>query len=270
MKETASPFQFLALAASLVLSPIALPPAEAISIAVSPIRVEHHVPPGGTITEAITVSNDDPSPAYIRVRVEDWSLNQDGAITFAKGGSQSYSAAPWLRLHPREFTLRPGQSQDVRYSLTVPTNASPGGYRAAIVFATVSPPTPGEGQKRVALEGRIATILYETVGRPVPSGEITGFSFRMDPAGKPEFAISFQNTGPVHIRTRGGITIRDRAGKELIKATLPDLPILPQSRRDFSVVVNEGLPAGDYVAELIMDIGRKELLAGERRFSIRQ
>lgn len=243
-------------------------PAQAISISVAPIRVEHSVPAGGSITEAISVINDDTSPAHLRVKVEDWALTQDGAVNFAKGGTQPHSAASWIRVNPKEFTLGPGQSQDVRYSLTVPKDAVPGGYRAAIIFATVPPPTPGEKQKRVMLEGRIATILYETVGRPMPSGEITGLSFRLNSEGRPEFTVSFQNTGQVHVRTRGEIIIRDKGRKEIAKVPLPDLPILPQSRRDFKVTSGEKLPSGDYVAELIMDIGRKELLAGEKKFSI--
>jgi P pilus assembly chaperone PapD len=244
--------------------------AEAISISVAPIRVEHDVPAGGSLTEAISILNDDTLPVHIRMKIEDWSLTRDGAVSFAPGGSQSHSASPWIKVNPREFDLSPGQSQLVRYALTVPKDAVPGGYRAAIVFATVPRPNPGEKQKRVMLEGRIATILYETVGTPAPSGEITNLSFRVNPEGKPEFMISFQNTGKVHIRTHGEIQIRDNGGKEIGKVPLPDLPVLPQSSRDFPVAFEGKLPSGEYVAELQMDIGRKELLAGERKFSIRE
>ena len=244
--------------------------AQAISISVAPIRVEHNVPAGGDLTEAISISNDDPFPVHIRVKVEDWSLTKEGSVSFSPGASQPFSAAPWIKVNPREFDLQPGQPQDIRYSLTVPKEATPGGYRAAIIFATVPRPTPGEKQKRVMLEGRIATILYETVGRPAPSGEITGLSVITSKEGKPEFLISFKNTGSVHLRTRGEIIIRDKAGKEIGKAPLPDVPILPQSDRDFKVAWEAKLPAGEYVAELLMDIGRKELLAGERKFSIRE
>jgi P pilus assembly chaperone PapD len=253
-----------------LMSILPLAMAEAISISVSPIRVEHNVPAGGNLTEAISVLNDDISPVHIRVKIEDWSLTREGAVSFAPGGSQPFSAAPWIRVNPREFDLQPGQSQSARYALTVPKDANPGGYRAAIIFATVPRPTPGEKQKRVMFEGRIATILYETVGRPAPSGEITGLSMEPNKEGKPEFLISFKNTGSVHLRTRGEIIIRDKAGKEIGKAPLPDLPILPRSDRDFKVAWEAKLPAGEYVAELLMDIGRKELLAGERKFSIRE
>jgi len=249
---------------------VCLPGAEAISISVAPIRVEHNVPAGGNLTEAISISNDDPSPVHIRVKIEDWSLTKEGAVSFAAGGSQPFSAAPWIKVNPREFDLQPGQSQGVRYSLAVPREATPGGYRAAIIFATVPRPSPGEKQKRVMLEGRIATILYETVGRPAPSGEITGLSIIASKEGKPEFLVSFKNTGSVHLRIRGEIIIRDKAGKEIGRAPLPDLPILPRSDRDFKVAWEAKLPAGEYVAELLMDIGRKELLAGERKFSIRE
>ena len=247
-----------------------LGPAEAISISVAPIRVEHNVPAGGNLTEAISILNDDSSPVHVRVRIEDWSLTKDGAVGFVPGGSQPFSAAPWIKVNPREFDLQPGQSQGVRYSLTVPKETAPGGYRAAIIFATVPRPSPGEKQKQVMLEGRIATILYETVGRPAPSGEITGLSVITSKEGKPEFLVSFKNTGSVHLRTRGEIRVRDKAGKEIGKAPLPDLPILPRSDRDFKVAWEAKLPAGEYVAELLMDIGRKELLAGERKFSIRE
>ena len=242
--------------------------AEAISIGVTPIRVEHSVPAGGSLTDAITVANDDSSAVHVRVKVEDWSITQDGAVKFAPGGSQSSSASSWIRVNPREFDLAPKQSQSVRYALTGPKEAVPGGYRAAIVFATIPRPKPGEKEKRVMLEGRIATILYETVGKPVPSGEITNLSFKLNPEGKPEFLITFENSGKVHIRTRGEILIRDKAKKEVAKMPLPDVPVLPQSSRDLKATLEERLLPGDYVAELIIDIGKKELLAGERKFSI--
>lgn len=241
---------------------------EAISISVSPIRVEHQVPPGSSLTEAITIANDGTSPVFIRVKIEDWTLSPEGALNFYPGGTQAYSAGAWIRVNPKEFDLKPGESQDVRYALAVPKDTVPGGYRAAIIFATVPRPVAGEKQKQVMVEGRIATILYQTVGKPLPSGEITNLAFQVNREGKPEFSISFQNTGQVHFRTRGEITIRDRGGKEMARVPLPDFPILPQSKRDFGVALEQKLTPGDYVAELVMDIGRKELLGGERRFSI--
>jgi P pilus assembly chaperone PapD len=242
--------------------------AEAISISVAPIRVEHQVPAGGSLTESISILNDNTAPVHIRMKIEDWSLTPQGAVSFAPGGSQPYSASPWIKVNPREFDLYPNQSQLVRYALSVPKDATPGGYRAALVFTTVPRPNPGEKQKRVLLEARIATILYETVGSPVPSGEITHLSFRVNVEGKVEFTISFQNTGTVHIRTRGEIKIREPGGKEIGQVPLPDLPVLPQSSRDFQVAWEGTLRSGEYVAELRMDIGRRELLGGERKFSI--
>jgi P pilus assembly chaperone PapD len=244
--------------------------AQAVSISVAPVRIEHNVPAGENVTEAISIANDDTLPVHIRVKIEDWTLTQDGAVSFAPGGTHPLSAASWIKVNPREFDLGSGQSQDVRYSLTVPKDAAPGGYRAAIVFATVPRPKPGEREKRVMLEGRIATILYETLGRPVPSGEITNVSFKVSPEGEPEFLIAFQNTGKVHVRLHGGIQVRDKEGKEFGKAPLPDVPVLPQSARDIKVAFEGKLPPGEYVAEVLMDIGRRELLSGERKFSIGQ
>jgi P pilus assembly chaperone PapD len=141
-----------------------------ISISVSPIRVEHLVKQSEKGTDTISVTNDGTASTRLRVSIEDWALTKDGNPIFMKGGSNPYSCAGWIRINPVDFRVDPGQTREVRYTVTVPEGIEDGGFRAAIIFETVPDVTPGEKARRVYLKGRIAAMLYEVVGKPLPQG----------------------------------------------------------------------------------------------------
>jgi P pilus assembly chaperone PapD len=241
-------------------------PAE-VSISVSPIRVEHLVKQGEKGTDMILVTNDGTAPTRLRVSIEDWSLTKDGNPTFMKVENNPYSCAEWIRINPVDFRLGPGQTREVRYTIAVPQGIEDGGYRAAIIFETVPDVTPGEKVKRVFLKGRIVTILYEVVGKPVPEGHSNGLKAQLKKEGV-DFILALQNTGKVHFRTKGSITINDAEGKKVFEVEMPDVPVLPGAEREIKMGYDKAVPKGKYKALAVVDIGKKELIGAETDFEV--
>jgi len=249
-----------------ILAPTLLFSAE-VSISVSPVRVEHLVKQGERGTDTISVTNDGTAFTRLRVSIEDWALTRDGNPMFMKVGKNPYSCADWIRINPVDFRVDPGQTREVRYTLTVPEGIEDGGFRVAIIFETVPDVVPGQKAKQVYLKGRIATIVYEVVGKPVPQGHANSLKADLKKEGM-DFLLALQNTGKVHFRTKGSITVKDSDGSKAFEVELPDVPVLQESEREIKVSYDKPIPKGKYTATAVADIGKKELIGAETTFEI--
>ena len=216
----------LLIAVITILMPV-IPFSAEVSISVSPIRVEHLVKQGEKGTDTISVTNDGTASTRLKVSIEDWALTRDGNPMFMKVGKNPYSCAEWIRINPVDFRIDPGQTREVRYTISVPEGTEEAGYRVAIIFETVPDVTPGEKARRVYLKGRIATILYELVGKPVPQGHANSLKADLKKEGT-DFILALQNTGKVHFRTKGSITVKDSNGSKALEVELPDVPSPPR------------------------------------------
>jgi len=254
----------LLIAVIAILAPVLVFSAE-VSISVSPIRVEHLVKQGERGTDTISVTNDGTASTRLKVSIEDWALTRDGNPMFMKVGKNPYSCAEWIRINPVDFRVDPGQTREVRYTVTVPEGIEDGGFRVAIIFETVPDVTPGQKAKQVYLKGRIATILYEVVGKPIPEGHANSLKADLKKEGM-DFLLALQNPGKVHFRTKGSITVKDSNGSKAFEVELPDVPVLPKSEREIKVSYDKSIPKGKYTATAVVDIGKKELIGAETAF----
>jgi hypothetical protein len=115
-------------------------------VEVSPLRVELKSAAGGTTTQAITVSNTGKDPVRVRAMISDWYLSRDGSPQFAESPDARYSASSWIRIAPPEQVVDPGRDATVRFTLTIPADAPPAGYRTSILFS--------RGQESVSAKDR--------------------------------------------------------------------------------------------------------------------
>lgn len=262
MKQTIA---FIPLIISLLLP--SFPWAAQVSISVSPIRVEHWVKQGEKGTDMILVTNDGKAPTRLKVSIADFTITSDGNPQFIKPDGNPQSCAQWIRINPVDFRIGPGQTREVRYTIAVPRDAEDGGYRAAIIFETVPDVAPGDKMKRVFLKGRIVTIIYEVVGKPVPQGHVSSLRAERKQEGI-DFVLSLQNIGKVHYRTKGKVTVKDEQGKKAFEMEIPDVPVLPGSEREVRISYDKPIVRGKYTATAVVDIGKKELIGVETAFSI--
>jgi P pilus assembly chaperone PapD len=256
----------LPLAAALILihGPVAL---AQLSLEASPMRVEIEAEPGTSHTRAVTLTNPGTQTIRVRATLADWYLARDGSPQFdAPEPGRAYAASGWVRFAPPEFLLEAGKQGTVRFTLSVPADAQPGGYRTGLLFEFL-PDTPEESSaaRQVRLRSRIATLVYVNVGRSAPAVDLTNMQVR-NAAQQTQIVAALKNTSRRTVRTRGTLMLYDGSGVSVAQILVPDVPILPESERELAIAADEAIKPlipGSYRVELKLDLGMPALVVGE-------
>jgi P pilus assembly chaperone PapD len=252
---------------------LAAPAAAQVSVEVSPLRVELKAAPGATTTQAITVTNTGKDAVRLRSTLSDWHLSRDGAPQFVPAADGRYSATAWVRVAPPEIVVPAGTDVVVRFTLAVPADASPAGYRTGILFDFAPADGPAVPKAReVQVRSRIATLIYANVGEPPAAVELTDLQPRVTPGQPAQIVAVLKNTSRRTVRTRGTLTLFDKAGAAVSQTVVPDVPVLPESEREVATpAINpdkSGLPPGEYRVEVKIDVGMAAVIVGETTFKV--
>jgi hypothetical protein len=201
------------------------------SAMVSPPRFELHGKPGEIIREIVDIENAGDIPAVFSIRTADWDLSEAGGLTIFPAELQSGSCRPWARLERRSIRLQPQSGKRFRFELHLPEQAPAGECRLAILVE------PGDDESvlararniRFPVEGRIAIIIYVTVGDATPV--LTLHTLKLQEVnGRLTPVAVLENTGNAHGRPDGFLQGKDASGKK-IDFIVAQTPILPGQTR---------------------------------------
>ncbi len=250
----------------------AVTPAEAqLSMSLSPVRVEHAIPPGELWTDVATVENVSDRPLRARVTVAGWYLERNGTPVFVKRGTRpGLSMSGWIDVNPTEFEIGPGETQVIRYTLTVPAGLPDASYRTAVLVESL-PDFSGTPDRNVAyLTARIGLIIYNRVGTEVPLAEVVGQEVVSDPETpySKSVKLTIRNPGLVNFRLSGESQIVTPDGRVLQVVSIPDGVVLPQSEREVLLRLEE--PFSNRVFNVLsrIDIGQEEMLEIETQVGV--
>jgi P pilus assembly chaperone PapD len=243
-----------------------------IAVEAAPLRVELQAGPGSVATQAVTLWNSGKEAVRVRARITDWDLAPDGAPQF-EGVPESgpFSASGWIRIAPPELIIDPGKESIVRFNLTVPQEVEPAGYRTGILFEFLpASSTLANKGRAVEFRSRIASLIYVNIGTPPINVELTDLLTRSTREGLHVIAV-LKNTSKRTVRTRGAMTLLDRAGAAVSQVPLPDVPLLPEREREVAIPVTatgKPLPDGEYRVEVRIDVGMPALIVGETTLKV--
>ena len=97
------------------------------ALRISPVAFEVTLPTGTSTHFSFQVLNDEEEPLDFEVRLCDWIRDLTGANRFCEeAGEVPRSATAWVEAGPRQFSLHPGEAQEVRLTLTTPEAAPDG------------------------------------------------------------------------------------------------------------------------------------------------
>lgn len=182
--------------------------------------------PGSSQSDVIKVTNNTDGPITLYSSKEDFVAGDEtGRPKFVASKdqtSETYSLANWIKIENENVTLAQGETREVRFTVSAPTGAEPGGHYGAVFFS------PGvAGQSQVAIVQRLGVLLLVNVpGNIEVRGEMTKFSVGTkekevfsEASSFDSFPIilqtQFENAGNIHLKPLGKIELVDENGEIL-------------------------------------------------------
>lgn len=233
-----------------------------VSLDVSPMRVQLHVMPGAEFTDAVEITNVGNEAVRIQAELEDWFLDEVGTPLYQRAGTIQQTASHWVDIAPKDFLIEPGETEYVRFTARVPETVNDGGYHCAIVISNRPIVTPNPASRTVSVRGRIATMVYVTVGYPKRSARIENMVAVPGPNGQPRVRLEIENDGKDFLRLAGTLNLMNGDRVTDHSVDLPDVPILPGTRRILELDLPRGVEAG-MLARATIDVAGIGLLVGE-------
>jgi len=187
-------------------------------MSVSPTLFDVKAVPGQTWQSEIRVINSNNFDLTVYVeRVNFTPQGESGTPRFHQLDTieqQGQTLAEWITVTSDSITIPRQQAQTIRFSVTVPNEAPPGGHQAALLIGT-QPPVQSDGGMSVQTSQFVTALLFLKVdgeiretGR-IRSLEATSLTQRPDI----DVSLRFENTGNVHVLPQGEIEIFNMWGQ---------------------------------------------------------
>ncbi|MDD3646413.1 MAG: zinc ribbon domain-containing protein [Candidatus Gracilibacteria bacterium] len=118
-----------------------------INLSVSPIKEEIQAEIGTTITNIAKLTNHTNETLHIYTGKSDFEPNGDnGKPKFIRKSelvNPNQQLAEWININTTDFYIEPGETIEIEYTITVPSDATPGGHYGAVFFKNNSSETSG-------------------------------------------------------------------------------------------------------------------------------
>lgn len=242
--------------------------AQGTGVGISPLTFELTANPGDVLTNQVKVYNPSDAVIGLKMEIEDFTVaGEIGHVKLEPAETETYSIAKWITFEPGEFTLEPGAYKFVTFTVSVPEKAEPGGHYGSVIAGTTA--VVGGGVTGAAVAGRVGSLVLLSVAGNTKE-ELGVKDFNVGTLGENEeftprnyfeqgpvtFQTRFENTGTIHVKPRGYVTITNWLGKKVADVEFPQNNVLPNSIRKIETSWNQKwFWAGKYTATLVGSYG---------------
>jgi len=209
---------------------------------------------------------------------------EEGEIELVDNADPLYSLAPWFVLDATQLDLPALGTKELHYTIAVPTDAEPGGRYGSITFSSIPPKLPS-GQSGAAVQQTIAGIAFLRINGPANEQlQVASFQTgRIDSkqnwtpqsffeVGPVDFLTRVKNTGTVHEKATGTISIRNMFGFTVAKIPLDEHFVIPGAIRRLHNTWPTGkqkpFMIGRYTATLNATYGGGKTLTASTSFTV--
>ncbi|GLZ62357.1 DUF916 domain-containing protein [Micromonospora sp. NBRC 107095] len=217
------------------------PPASAATWGVAPSSAKgpngrpaftYKLDPGATVTDYVAVTNHSVRPLTLNLYASDAFTTGQGGFDLLAGGQKPTDVGTWVRFTGGTVTIPSTSRVDIPFTLTVPSNATPGDHAGGIV-ASLAATAPDAQGNRVAVDHRVGARIYLRVsGELQPAMTVDNLRVRhtgsLNPLAGGTLTATFtvRNTGNVRLTGRPTLTVAGPFGlgrRSTDGAALPEI-----------------------------------------------
>ena len=243
------------------------------TIGVTPAKFFETVKAGGTTEYTIRIRNLGTDSLPLAASVTDIDdISDEGVPIFAESVAKR-SAAEWIALGQEDVIVNPGETREVKYSLSVPADAAPGGYTAAIIFQAQLPSYYFDLDASTRVLPAISVLAFFTVAG---QGEITVDQVSIEQLRVPPIVVStpisvvanVKNGSNFFVQTDAEATIQNVVTKRISSSKLGTVILLPEKSRRFVAAFENSFLPGLYSASINFKQGDKTLVGAVKFVAI--
>lgn len=229
-------------------------------LTISPFLLERKMEKGQSTDELIDITNTSDRVLPVEITINDFvPVGENGQQQFlpAGDGDARFSLSKWVHItgSPKP-QLAPGEKTSIAFTITPPANAEDGGHYGAILFGFQGGQAEGTA---VAVAQKIGAIILVKLGKVNEEGQVAKFSTERGFYEYPPvtFVTRFNNTGNVHVKPRGSISITNMFGRKIASVQVNENAnnVLAQSERQFKSAWSDTFAFGRYAAEVKLVYG---------------
>lgn len=233
---------------------------------VGPGKAEVELKPGEQKTVNLKVSNRMGDTRIFNIDVEDFRGSKNPQETVVLLGNQRgpYSLKDYLSVPEKSFELKDGERAIVPVTISIPTDAEPGGLYGSVLITTTSKNAGASGGSS-AIISRIGTLFFVNIpGEVKADGKLSGFETvggkRFYSKGPIDFRLLYENNGSVHVNPYGQVKIKNILGEEVGLVNVDPWFAMPDSLRLREVSWNRPYLFGLYTATASINRGYGDII----------
>lgn len=243
------------------------------TIGVTPAKFFETVKAGGATEYTIRIRNLGTDSLPLAASVTDIDdISDEGVPIFAESVAKR-SAADWITLGQEDVIVNPGETREVKYGLSVPADAAPGGYTAAIIFQAQLPSYYFDLDASTRVLPAISVLAFFTVAG---QGEITVDQVSIEQLRVPPIVVStpisvvanVKNGSNFFVQTDAEATIQNVVTKRISSSKLGTVILLPEKSRRFVAAFENSFLPGLYSASINFKQGDKTLVGAVKFVAI--
>lgn len=223
---------------------------------VAPVRFEIKGQKGKEYTLTFSVLNE--SQLYekrFEIQTDDWIINKNNDFlrkAFTPEIENKYSATSWIKVTPMQFMVPPGETKNIRFTISVPDDvAIDGDYSAGIFVGEKNIEKPPKGEKIVHIKQDtfIGVIVYVKLGEEKHSLTLKNLEVKSKPVSnglnKVTILPTYESRGNVH--ARGQVQVKfeptSKTSSEIKEINAGEVVVLRESAVTYPIDLPDPLPA---------------------------
>jgi len=170
---------------------------------------------GESKDDFVTIVNNSAETLNLKIYAVDAKTTADGAFSPLLENEPKQGVGAWITLPVRELTLKPYEKKEIKFSITIPSNAPVGEHAGAIIIENKNLSYTNQAGVGLNIKERVGVRVYETVpGEKIIKLILKDLSFKKID-GVYTFVFQLKNEGNIILYPKANIDIKQLWGAKI-------------------------------------------------------